>query len=163
MAELGVPINVWQSRGVNSVTVKVSTTYRVPLRLSDAFYATSAVRGVSRSQVVLAEAVRRRADDAVVAVSCSFAVSGEVSEGGGRKGSFFSFFPPEEEEKTYTLLFSLSTSFPLSKRFLNKKNSSPRSSARLSITTSRWSGSRRRSGLPSRGARRGSRLGARSS
>jgi len=121
MAELGVPINVWQSRGVNSVTVKVSTTYRVPLRLSDAFYATSAVRGVSRSQVVLAEAVRRRADDAMVAVSCSFAVSGEVSEGGGRKGSFFSFFPPEEEEKTYTLLFSLSTSFPLSKRFLNKK------------------------------------------
>jgi len=112
MAELGVPINVWQSRGVNSVTVKVSTTYRVPLRLSDAFYATSAVRGVSRSQVVLAEAVRRRADDAVVAVSCSFAVSGEVSEGGGRKGSFFPSFLPKRKTKLTHFCFPSRPLFP---------------------------------------------------
>ena len=69
MAELGVPINAWQDRGVNSVTVKVCTTFRNPLRLSDAFYATSAVKGVSRSQVVLSESVRRQGDDALVAVS----------------------------------------------------------------------------------------------
>lgn len=76
MAELGVPINAWQARGVNSITVKVSTTFRMPLRLQDAFYATSAVRSVSRSQVVLAEAVRRRSDDAVVAVSLLLFVGG---------------------------------------------------------------------------------------
>lgn len=69
MAELGVPINAWQARGVNSVSVKVCTTFRNPLRLSDRFYATSAVRGVSRSQVVLQESVRRQEDDALVAVS----------------------------------------------------------------------------------------------
>ena len=89
MSELGVPINAWQLRGVNSVTVKVNTTFRVPLRLADAFYATSAVRSVSRSQVVLAEAVRRRSDDAVVAVRvfCLFVV---VVVGGGRFSCFSS-------------------------------------------------------------------------
>lgn len=69
LSELGVSIAALQARGIVSVTVRVNTTFRTPLRLSDAFYATSAVRSVARSQLVLAEAVRRRSDDAVVALS----------------------------------------------------------------------------------------------
>ena len=118
MSELGVPINAWQLRGVNSVTVKVNTTFRVPLRLADAFYATSAVRSVSRSQVVLAEAVRRRSDDAVVAVRvfCLFVV---VVVGGGRFSCFSSAEGEIGAEKKKTHAFS---SPPLFFLFFRKKN-----------------------------------------
>ena len=94
MTELGVAINAWQSRGVNSITVKVCTAFRKPLRLSDPFYASSAVKSVPRSQLVLSEAVRRRSDDALVAVSLKrrfvifffFSEGVEVEvEGGGRE------------------------------------------------------------------------------